>query len=67
VLAAATGGAARRSFALEHALRPLFAYLRASVVPTTVYAVSEGRGGNGDPLTDTLPNRSCARAANWPG
>lgn len=36
VLAAATGGTARHSLALEHALRPLFAYLRAIVVPTTV-------------------------------
>ncbi|MER7183603.1 FMN reductase [Streptomyces hyaluromycini] len=57
VLAAATGGTARHSLALEHALRPLFAYLRAVVVPTAVYAASEDWGGNGDPLTDTLPRR----------
>ncbi|MGA6226241.1 FMN reductase [Streptomyces umbrinus] len=57
VLAAATGGTARHSLALEHALRPLFAYLRAIVVPTAVYAASEDWGGHGDPLTDTLPNR----------
>jgi len=57
VLAAATGGTARHSLALEHALRPLFSFLRAIVVPTTVYAASEDWGGNGDPLTDTLPNR----------
>ena len=57
VLAAATGGTARHSLALEHALRPLFAYLRAIVVPTAVYAASEDWGGSGDPLTDTLPNR----------
>ncbi|MFD3586048.1 FMN reductase [Streptomyces sp. NPDC058683] len=57
VLAAATGGTTRHSLALEHALRPLFAYLRAVVVPTSVYAASEDWGGNGDPLTDTLPRR----------
>ncbi|MFE4758171.1 FMN reductase [Streptomyces mirabilis] len=57
VLAAATGGTARHSLALEHALRPLFAYLRAVVVPTAVYAASEDWGGNGDGLTDTLPRR----------
>ncbi|WP_406355733.1 FMN reductase [Streptomyces sp. NBC_00658] len=57
VLAAATGGTARHSLALDHALRPLFAYLRAVVVPTAVYAASEDWGGNGDPLTDTLPRR----------
>jgi FMN reductase len=41
VLVAATGGTARHSLALEHALRPLFAYLRSIVVPTGVFAASE--------------------------
>jgi FMN reductase len=41
VLIAATGGTARHSLALEHAMRPLFAYLHAVVVPTAVYAASE--------------------------
>ncbi|WP_084734878.1 FMN reductase [Actinophytocola xinjiangensis] len=41
VLIAATGGTARHSLALEHALRPMFTYLRAVVVPTGVYAASE--------------------------
>lgn len=57
VIAAATGGTARHSLALEHALRPLFSYLRAVVTPTAVYAASEDWGGSGDPLTDTLPTR----------
>ena len=47
VLIAATGGTARHSLALEHALRPLFAYLRAVVVPTAVYAASEDWGAEG--------------------
>jgi FMN reductase len=41
VLIAATGGTARHSLALEHAMRPMFAYLHAVVVPTAVYAASE--------------------------
>jgi FMN reductase len=45
VLIAATGGSARHSLVLEHALRPLFAYLRAVVVPTAVYAATEDWGG----------------------
>lgn len=57
VLIAATGGTARHSLVLEHALRPLFAYLRAVVVPTAVYAASEDWGGTGDALTATLPDR----------
>jgi FMN reductase len=41
VLIAATAGTARHSLALEFAVRPLFAYLRARVVPTAVFAASE--------------------------
>ena len=47
VLIAATGGTARHSLVLEHALRPLFAHLRALVVPTGVYAASEDWGAQG--------------------
>lgn len=47
VLIAATGGTARHSLVLEHALRPLFSYLRAVVVPTAVYAASEDWGAPG--------------------
>ncbi|MFF7155652.1 CE1759 family FMN reductase [Streptomyces sp. NPDC008139] len=68
VLAAATGGTARHSLVLEHAMRPLFAYLRAIVVPTAVYAASEdwgtagsgngGGNGNGSSAVDgTLATR----------
>ena len=56
VLIAATGGTARHSLVLDHALRPLFSYLRAVVVPTGVYAASEDWGAAG------LPER-IARAA----
>ncbi|MEU5695084.1 FMN reductase [Actinosynnema sp. NPDC020468] len=44
VLIAATGGSERHSLVLDHALRPLFAYLRAVVVPTGVYAASADWG-----------------------
>ena len=49
VLIGATGGTARHSLALEHALRPLFAYLRAVVVPTAVFAASEDWGAGDGP------------------
>jgi len=57
VLIAATGGTPRHSLALEHALRPLFSYLRSLVVPTAVYAASQdwGSGGTGGrALTDRV-------------
>ncbi|MET9700399.1 FMN reductase [Streptomyces sp. NPDC006529] len=57
VLTAATGGTARHSLVLEHALRPLFAYLRAVVVPTAVFAASEDWGSGADEYTDGLPGR----------
>jgi FMN reductase len=47
VLVAATAGTTRHSLALEFALRPLFAYLRADVVPTAVFAASEDFGATG--------------------
>jgi FMN reductase len=46
VVIAATAGTARHSLALEHALRPLFAYLRAVVVPTAVFAASDDWGAD---------------------
>jgi FMN reductase len=47
VLLGATGGTPRHSLAIEHALRPLFAYLRALVVPTGVYAATDDFAGDG--------------------
>ena len=48
VLVAATAGTARHSLVLDHAMRPLFAYLRAVVVPTGVFAATEDFGGTTD-------------------
>jgi FMN reductase len=44
VLIGATGGTERHSLVLDYALRPLFAYLQAVVVPTGVYAASSDWG-----------------------
>lgn len=61
VLIGATGGTPRHSLALEHALRPLFAYLRADVIPTGVYAASADWGSVGDVTSNnslaSLPER----------
>jgi FMN reductase len=45
VLLGATAGTARHSLVLDHAMRPLFSYLRATVVPTAVFAASEDWAG----------------------
>ncbi|TDD97761.1 FMN reductase [Jiangella asiatica] len=62
VLLGATGGTERHSLALEHAMRPLFAYLRAMTVPTAVYAAtsdwgSEGADGDGGGAATGLTRR----------
>ncbi|KUP97670.1 FMN reductase [Thermobifida cellulosilytica] len=48
VLLGATGGTPRHSLVLDHALRPLFAHLRALAAPTGVYAASQDWGDDGE-------------------
>lgn len=48
VLIGATGGTERHSLALDYAMRPLFTYLHAVVVPTGVYASSSDWGSGAD-------------------
>jgi len=56
VLLGATAGTPRHSLAIDHALRPLFAYLRALVVPTGVFAATDDFGQVGSrPADDVAP------------
>jgi FMN reductase len=66
VLMGATAGTARHSLVLEHAMRPLFAYLRATVAPTAVFAASEDwAGGNaGDPALSGRIHRGAGELAD---
>lgn len=61
VLIGATGGSARHSLVLEHAIRPLFAYLHATVIPTAVYAATEDWGTAG--LADRIDRAATELAA----
>jgi FMN reductase len=63
VLLGATAGTARHSLALEHAMRPLFTYLRAVVVPTAVFAAAEDWAGAGDAAGRALAERTGRAAA----
>jgi FMN reductase len=64
VLIGATAGTARHSLALDHALRPLFAYLRAVVVPTSVFAASDDWGADSaDGLLRSRITRAAAELA----
>jgi FMN reductase len=65
-LIAATGGTARHSLALEHAIRPLFTYLRALTVPTGVFAATEDWGladTSGHALTERIARAGSELAA----
>lgn len=44
VLLGATGGTPRHSLMIDTAMRPLFSYLKAKVVPTTVFAAADDWG-----------------------
>jgi FMN reductase len=57
VLVAATAGSARHSLAIDHAMRPLFAYLGAAVVPTGVFAAAEDWGSAEAPRESSLADR----------
>ena len=50
VLLGLTGGSERHSMVLDFAMRPLFTYLRARIVPTGVFAgpMDWGKGDDGD-------------------
>ncbi len=61
VLLGATGGTPRHSLALDYSMRPLFSYLRADVLSTTVFAATDDWAGEPD-RTNPLPER-IARAA----
>ena len=56
-LIAATGGSPRHSLALEHAFRPLFAYLNAATVATAVFAAAEDWGSAGVAVDGSLVER----------
>jgi FMN reductase len=64
VLIGATGGSARHSLALEHAVRPLFSYLRATVAPTAVYAASEDWASAGESELSGRVDRAGRQLAN---
>ncbi len=57
VLVAATGGTPRHSLVLDHAMRPLFAYLGAATVPTGVFAAAEDWGQGAMPADTALADR----------
>jgi FMN reductase len=64
VLIGATAGTARHSLVLEHAMRPLFTYLRAVVAPTAVFAASEDWAGDDEGGLARRIDRAAAELAD---
>jgi FMN reductase len=54
VLMGATGGTERHSLVLDYQMRPMFAYLRAVVAPTGVYAASSDWGSGDGHLVERI-------------
>jgi FMN reductase len=63
VLVAATAGTARHSLVLDHAVRPLFSYLRAVLVPTGVFAATEDFGSTAAGPLDERIERAASELA----
>ncbi|MHB1490027.1 MAG: CE1759 family FMN reductase [Cellulomonas sp.] len=62
VLLGATGGTPRHSLALEYSVRPLFTYLHAETVTTSVFAATDDWAGGTDAVA-SLPARITRAAA----
>ncbi|SJM68556.1 FMN reductase [Corynebacterium glutamicum] len=60
---AASAGTARHSLVLDHAIRPLFTYLRAVVVPTGVFAATEDFGTEAGADFERRVNRAAGELA----
>jgi FMN reductase len=65
VLIAATAGTARHSLVLDHAMRPLFAHLRALVLPTGVFAAPEDWAGAGSTSLGARIDRATGELAGF--
>ncbi|MCT1386114.1 NAD(P)H-dependent oxidoreductase [Brachybacterium sp. p3-SID1565] len=63
VLLGATAGTPRHSLAIDYALRPMFGYLKAQVVPTSVFAASADFGAGAEGQQDQAPLASRVRRA----
>lgn len=61
VVLSATGGSDRHALALDHGLRPLFAFFAADIIPTAIYG-TESEFSEYRPQSDAL-NARIARAA----
>ena len=66
-LLGATAGTARHSLVVDHAMRPLFAYLRAAVVPTGVFAATDDFGSAEHALGPRVERAARELVATWGG
>lgn len=63
VLLGATAGTARHSLAIDYAIRPMLSYLKAELVPTSVFAASADFGADTDGQADEQPLTARVRRA----
>jgi FMN reductase len=66
VVIGATGGSTRHSMVLDFAMRPMFNYLKANVMPTAVYAAPED-WGDGSTLQNRIAGAAKEAAASLSG
>lgn len=64
VILAATGGTVRHSLAIDFAMRPVFAYMQALIVPTGIFASPRDWGTEGKNALAARIDRAAAELAN---
>jgi FMN reductase len=64
VVIGATGGSSRHSLVLDYAMRPMFAYLKATVLPTSVFAAPEDWGASEATALNTRISRISKEAVS---
>lgn len=65
VIVAATAGSIRHALVLDYAMRPLFSYLRANVMPTGIFAATEDFGGEAGQLLTERISRAAGELAEY--
>lgn len=65
VIVAATAGSIRHALVLDYAMRPLFSYLRANVMPTGIFAATEDFGGEAGQLLTQRISRAAGELAEY--
>lgn len=67
VIVGATGGSVRHSLVIDYAMKPMFSYLKADVLATSIFAAPEDWGASESSLSDRVDRLSVEAVAKLKG